>query len=96
MLVRVEQTTEDPMTAPTTTAPTAPTDRTGTTFDDETPPVRLTPCPAFSLDHDAAWPTCAVCGWLEHDHAGPDALGRDALVTALPRRAVSMPQRLAS
>ncbi|HYV59795.1 MAG TPA: hypothetical protein VFA62_06970 [Acidimicrobiia bacterium] len=83
MLVRVEQTTEDPMTAPTTT-------RT-----DATPPVRLEPCPAFRLDHDAAWPACETCGWLEHDHAGPDAVG-GGTVTVLPRRVAPVPQRLAS
>lgn len=83
MLVRVEQTTEDPMTAPTTTPMEA------------IPPVRLEPCPAFRPDHDAPWPACEVCGWLEHDHAGPVTAG-DAVVTVLPRRAAAMPQRLAS
>ncbi|HKA92360.1 MAG TPA: hypothetical protein VKE97_01055 [Acidimicrobiia bacterium] len=73
---------------------TAPTARTITEAE-EIPPVRLEPCPAFRLDHDAAWPACAVCGWLEHDHAGADAL-ENAVVTVLPRRAVQLPQRLAS
>jgi hypothetical protein len=85
MLVRVEHTTEDPMTAPTTTIRET----------EDAPPVRLEPCAAFRLDHDAVWPSCAVCGWLEHDHAGPDA-ATDAVVTVLPRRAAPMPQRLAS
>jgi hypothetical protein len=40
-------------------------------------------------------PACDECGWLEHDHAGPDALG-DSVVTVLPRRVVAIPQRLAS
>jgi hypothetical protein len=84
MLVRVEQTTEDPMTA-------------STPFTDETeaPPVRLEPCAAFRLDHDAACPACVVCGWLEHDHDEPDA-GADGVVTVLPRRGAVIPQRLAS
>ena len=83
MLVRVEQTTEDPMTAPTTT------------FTEAAPPVRLEPCAAFRLDHDAACPACEVCGWLADDHARPNATG-DAVVTELPRRAATFPQRLAS
>jgi len=86
MLVRVEHTTEDPMTATTPFTETV---------GEEIPPVRLEPCAAFRLDHDAAWPACAVCGWLEHDHAGPDAAA-DAVVTVLPRRAAVVPQRLAS
>ena len=82
MLVRVEQTTEDPMTATTETT-------------HEAPAVRLEPCAAFRLDPDAACPACEVCGWLERDHAGPDVFG-DAVVTVLARPAVSIPQRLAS
>ena len=62
---------------------------------DKTPTVRLAPCAAFRPDHDAAWPACEICGWLEHDHAGPDALD-GAVVTVLPRPVVSMPRRLAS
>ena len=81
MLVRVEQTTEDPMTAPTTT--------------ETAPPIRLEPCAAFRVGHDAACPACEVCGWLADDHAGPNAT-RDAVVTELPRRAATVPQRLAS
>jgi hypothetical protein len=84
MLVRVEQTTEDPMTASTPL-----TDET------EAPPVRLEPCAAFRVDHDAACPACAVCGWLEHDHDGPDVRA-DGVVTVLPRREAVIPQRLAS
>ena len=84
MLVRVEHTTEDPMTAPTTIREA-----------EEAPPVRLEPCPAFRLDHGAAWPACLVCGWLQDDHAGPHALA-DAVVTVLPRRVAAVPQRLAS
>ena len=61
----------------------------------ETPPVRLEPCPAFRLDFDTAHPVCEVCGWLEHDHAGPDAVG-GGTVTVLPRRVAPVPQRLAS
>ena len=83
MLVRAERITEEPMTAPTFTP------------SEQAPPVRLEPCPAFRPDHGAACPTCEVCGWLEHDHAGPDASG-DAVVTELPRRVPAMPQRLAS
>jgi hypothetical protein len=82
MLLRAEQTTEGPMTAPTTST-------------DETPAVRLEPCAAFRLDHDAAWPACDACGWLENDHTDGGAAG-DAVVTVLPRRPASMPQRLAS
>jgi hypothetical protein len=66
-----------------------------TTSTDETPAVRLEPCAAFRLDHDAAYPACEVCGWLEHDHSDPDTEG-DAVVTVLPRRPASVPQRLAS
>ncbi len=61
----------------------------------EAPPVRFAPCAAFWLDHDAACPACAICGWLEDDHAGTNASG-DAVVTELPRRTVRVPQRLAS
>jgi hypothetical protein len=82
MLLRAEQTTEDPMTAPTTST-------------DETPAVRLEPCAAFRLDHNAAWSACEACGWLEDDHGDPDAEG-DTVVTVLPRRPASVPQRLAS
>jgi hypothetical protein len=84
MVVRVEQTTEDPMTA-----------STPFTEETEAPPVRLEPCAAFRLDHDAACPACEVCGWLEHDHDGPDAVA-DGVVTVLPRRGAVIPQRLAS
>jgi hypothetical protein len=66
-----------------------------TTSTDETAPVRLEPCAEFRLDHDAACPACEVCGWLEHDHSDPDT-GGDAVVTVLPRRPASVPQRLAS
>jgi hypothetical protein len=81
MLLRAEQTTEGLMTAPTTST-------------DETPAVRLEPCAAFRLDHDAPWPACEACGWLEHDHTAGPAAG--AVVTVLPRRSAPMPQRLAS
>jgi hypothetical protein len=57
--------------------------------------VRLEPCPAFRPERDAAWPVCELCGWLEHDHAGP-AAHDDAVVTELPRRGAAVPQRLAS
>jgi hypothetical protein len=86
MLVRVEQTTEDPMTASTPF-----TEIVG----GETPPVRLEPCAAFRPDHDATCPACEVCGWLEHDHAGPDALA-GAVVTVLRFRAAPLPELLAS
>jgi hypothetical protein len=84
MLVRVEQTAEDPMTA-----------STPFTEETEAPPVRLEPCAAFRLDQDAACPACEVCGWLEHDHDAPDAAAA-GVVTALPRRGTVIPQRLAS
>jgi hypothetical protein len=58
-------------------------------------PVRAEPCAAFCLAHDAACPACAVCGWLEDDHEGPEAPG-GAVVTELPTRVAPMPQRLAS
>lgn len=74
---------------------TAPTPIATTTGSHEAPPVRLEPCPAFRPDDGAAWPACEVCGWLEHDHAGPDSSG-DAVVTELPRRVAPPPQRLAS
>jgi hypothetical protein len=61
----------------------------------EAPPVRFAPCAAFRSHPDAPLPACDECGWLEHDHAGPDALG-DSVVTVLPRRVVAIPQRLAS
>ena len=85
MPVRVEDTTEDPMTGTTPFTETV---------GEETPPVRLEPCAAFRLDHDAACPACEVCGWLEHDHGGPTR--GDAVVTVLRFRAAPLPQRLAS
>ena len=65
------------------------------TFTETAPPVRLEPCPAFRPDDDAPWPACEVCGWLEHDHAGPDSSG-NAVVTELPCRVATPLQRLAS
>jgi hypothetical protein len=61
----------------------------------EAPAVRFAPCAAFRPHADALWPVCDVCGWLEDDHAGVHAPG-GAVVTELPRRAVPVPQRLAS
>jgi hypothetical protein len=57
------------------------------------PPVRLEPCAELRLDHDAAWPVCAACGWLEDEHAPAGPGG--AVVTELPRRA-PWPERKAS
>jgi hypothetical protein len=75
---------------------TAMTDiTTATTAHDEVPAVRLEPCSGYRPDHDASWPVCEVCGWLEHDHAGTDGTD-DAVVTTLPRRVAAVPQRLAS
>jgi hypothetical protein len=74
---------------------TAPTRNATTTGSHEALPVRLEPCPAFRPDRDAAWPACDVCGWLEHDHAGPGP-SDDAVVSELPRRVATMPRRLAS
>jgi len=62
---------------------------------DETPAVRLQPCAAFRFDADAAWPACGDCGWLEDDHPGAVETD-DAEITELPRRRVSVPERLAS
>ncbi len=72
------------------TATTAITETTG-----KTPAVRLQPCAAFNFDAEAAWPACGECGWLEDDHPGPVETG-GAEITALPRRRVALPQRLAS
>ena len=69
------------------TATTAITETTG-----ETPAVRLQPCAAFRFDADAA---CGDCGWLEDDHPGAVETG-GAVITELPRRRTSVPDRLAS
>jgi hypothetical protein len=61
--------------------------------DDLAPPVRIEPCATFRADHAAAWTVCDTCGWLEDDHAVEYS---GAVVTALPRRGVRLPERKAS
>jgi hypothetical protein len=58
------------------------------------PPVRVEPCAELRLEHDAPWPVCDACGWLEDDHAPVEAAG--AVVTELPRRGAMLPERRAS
>ena len=74
------------------------TDETATqdtaTVDALAPTVRFEPCAEFRLDHGSPWAVCTTCGWLDDDHAQPDA--PIALVTELPRRAVLVPERKAS
>ena len=43
------------------------------TIDDIAPPVRYEPCSEFRVDHDAPWAVCITCGWLDDDHARPEA-----------------------
>ena len=64
------------------------------TIDDIAPPVRYEPCAEFRVDHDAPWTVCTTCGWLDDDHARPEAA--IAVVTELPRRATRLPERKAS
>ena len=64
------------------------------TIDDIAPPVRYEPCSEFRVDHDAPWAVCITCGWLDDDHARPEAA--IAVVTELPRRATRLPERKAS
>jgi hypothetical protein len=60
--------------------------------DDLAPPVRIEACATFLADDAAAWAVCDACGWLEEDHT-PVA---PATVRELPRRAVRLPERMAS
>lgn len=58
------------------------------------PTVRFEPCAKFCLEHDSPWAVCTTCGWLDDDHARPQA--PSAVVTELPRRATRLPERKAS
>ena len=67
---------------------------TTSTVDGTAPPVRLEPCAELRVDHDADWPVCAACGWLEDEHAGAVLTG--AIVTELPRPYMPQLERKAS